>query len=282
MMKTKNFAVFIISHGRPEKQKTLRALAKAGYTGPLYIICDDEDKTLPRYKELYDNVIVFKKSEYVPISDRGDCDPSTETALYARNCTFPIARELGLDWVLELDDDYHYFSFKKIDGKHLRELIIRKNIDYVFDEYVNFLDKAGLTAVSMTQAGDYIGGVTGYSNIQRKRKCMNAWFFNVKKPFHFLGRMNDDVSTYVTRGMRGDVFLSTGANVLMDDSQQESGGLTELYKESGTYMKSFYTVMMAPSAVKINKMGVTSFRFHHKINWKCCVPKILRQEWKRV
>lgn len=95
--------------------------------------------------------------------------------------------------------------------------------------------------------------------------------------------MNDDVNTYVTLSHQGKVFFTLGdVSVLQEPTQQNSGGLTDMYKENGTYMKSFYTVMMCPSAVKISSMGITHPRIHHKINWNHCAPKILRQEWKHV
>ena len=42
-MKTKNFAVFILSHGRANNIITLEALKAGNYTGKTYIIIDDED-----------------------------------------------------------------------------------------------------------------------------------------------------------------------------------------------------------------------------------------------
>ena len=38
-----NFAVFILSHGRPDHIKTLKALQKGHYTGKTYIVIDNED-----------------------------------------------------------------------------------------------------------------------------------------------------------------------------------------------------------------------------------------------
>ena len=40
-----NFAVFILSHGRPDHIKTLKALQKGHYTGKTYIVIDNEDDT---------------------------------------------------------------------------------------------------------------------------------------------------------------------------------------------------------------------------------------------
>ena len=37
------FAVFILTHGRPDNQRTVRALTKNGYTGPIYWLIDTDD-----------------------------------------------------------------------------------------------------------------------------------------------------------------------------------------------------------------------------------------------
>ena len=44
MKLNKNYAVFILSHGRPDNVITYQTLRKCGYTGRIFIIVDDEDK----------------------------------------------------------------------------------------------------------------------------------------------------------------------------------------------------------------------------------------------
>lgn len=57
-----DFAVFILTHGRPENIVTMKSLERGGYTGKLYIVIDNEDDTADRYRELYgDKVIQFDK-----------------------------------------------------------------------------------------------------------------------------------------------------------------------------------------------------------------------------
>jgi hypothetical protein len=41
-----NFAVMILSYGRPEKQYTYKTIRDKGYNGKIYIVCDDKDKSL--------------------------------------------------------------------------------------------------------------------------------------------------------------------------------------------------------------------------------------------
>lgn len=41
-----NFAVFILTYGRPEKVLTHRTLRKQGYTGKIFLLCSVDDANL--------------------------------------------------------------------------------------------------------------------------------------------------------------------------------------------------------------------------------------------
>ena len=56
MKANKNIAVFILSHGRPYNVITYKTLRKSGYTGKIYIIVDDEDKTINEYKSIFNKI----------------------------------------------------------------------------------------------------------------------------------------------------------------------------------------------------------------------------------
>lgn len=105
----------------------------------------------------------------------------------------------------------------------------------------------------------------------------------VDRPFKFLGRINEDTTLYVDGGSRGKLFFTTGQVCLAQVvTQSSSGGLTELYLDSGTYVKSFYTVLYQPSSVRVGVIrGQSSVRLHHQVSWKNAVPKILRESLKK-
>lgn len=64
-------------------------------------------------------------------------------------------------------------------------------------------------------------------------------------------------------------------------TQSNSGGMTDVYLENGTYVKSFFTVICSPSCTKIKLMGQTNKRLHHSIRWKNAVPLILDEKYKK-
>ena len=105
---------------------------------------------------------------------------------------------------------------------------------------------------------------------------------STKREFKYIARMNDDVTTYVRLGQTGKLFFQVNSiSINQTKTQASAGGLTEMYLDLGTYVKSFYTIMFAPSCTKISKMGNTNKRIHHKIAWKNAVPVILNEKYKK-
>lgn len=284
-MDKKRFTVFILSHGRPNNVKTLKALQKGNYTGDWYIVIDNEDKTANEYYKRFgrDKVIMFDKLAVSKTFDTADNFKERRTVVYARNACFGIARELGYKYFLELDDDYVWFSYRKIvDGKFIK--VDCKNIDKVFNLMMMFLDISGAASVAFAQGGDFIGGKDN-KNYSKGiiRKAMNSFFCRTDREFKFIGRVNEDVNTYCKLGNMGELFFTiTRFCLVQEPTQKQKGGMSEQYLDSGTYLKSFYPVMLTPSCITISMMGEKHKRLHHKIMWDKCVPKILSDKYKKA
>lgn len=283
-MKNKDFAVFILTHGRPFKVHTYNSLLKHGYTGDIYIIIDNEDIQAEAYKQAYGNkVIVFDKKAVSETFDEGDNFEDRRAIVYARNASFDIANKLGIKYFMQYDDDYTAFSYRfTSNGEYLHRPI--KNLDVIFDAMLDYYKTINVKSIAMAQSGDFLGGENGSYGKGKKifRKCMNTFLCSSDRPFQFVGRINEDVNTYTNVQSRGNVFL-TFSNIAINQltTQSNSGGMTELYLDSGTYIKSFYTVMYSPSCCKIVPMGETHRRLHHRITWKNAVPVILNESYKK-
>ena len=287
-MKANNkLAVFILSHGRPDNVITYQTLRKQGYTGKIYIIVDDEDKTLSQYKEKYKGeVIVFSKADYAQKFDIMDNFGGNKVIVYARNACYDIARKLKLDYFFEYEDDYTEFLHRFVNGEKLGSNSV-KNLDQILDAMIECLDATKANTIAFAQGGDFIGGANSFNNNTFKRKAMNSFVFKVNKDPKddtlFIGRMNDDVNTYLSQGKVGKLFFQV-SNIMLNQlaTQSNSGGNTEAYKAYGTYVKSFYSVMSAPSCCNIDLIGKTNKRLHHKIKWNHAVPKILDEKFKKL
>ena len=279
------FACFILCHGRPHNTPTYNTLRTFGYTGDIYIICDDEDKTVDEYKQVFgeDSVKIFSKDEMLKKFDPMNNFNDRKCAVYARNACFDIAKDLGLDYFCELDDDYTTIPYRwEENGKLYRSS--GANLDEVFKAYIEFMETNDeIYSVAFGQPGDFIGGI-GSQLVKKKvrRKVMNSWICKTSREFSFNGTMNDDVNTYMLNGHRGKIFL-TFDFIMIDQPETQSveGGMTEMYLGNGTYMKSFYTVMCCPSFCKIAMMGDRHYRIHHGIEWDNAAPKIISSSYKK-
>lgn len=286
MSANKNIAVFILSHGRPDNVITYKTLRNCGYTGKIFIIVDDEDKTLSQYQAKYkDEVIVFSKKNYEQKFDIMDNFDGNKVIVYARNACYDIARELGLDYFFEYEDDYVSFLYRYADKTVLKSKGI-KNFDDILDAMITCLNQTNASTIALAQGGDLIGGVKDLYASAYKRKAMNSFVFKVNQnpvdDILFIGRMNDDVNTYLTQGKVGKIFAQISVvNLTQIATQSSSGGNTEAYKLFGTYVKSFYSIMAAPSCCKIDMMGTTNRRLHHRINWNHAVPKIIGEQHRK-
>jgi len=147
-----------------------------------------------------------------------------------------------------------------------------------------YYKKTNALTLAMAQGGDYIGGKQNVKAQKLKpwRKAMNTFFCSVDRPFEFMGRMNEDVTTYVNLGHKGKLFITVpNVMIVQKMTQAEKGGLSELYLDTGTYIKSYFSVMYNPSCVKIGKMGRKNMRIHHKVYWNNAVPCIIREDYKK-
>jgi hypothetical protein len=134
MMKNKNFAAFILSHGRADRVYTYETLRKHGYTGRIVVIIDNEDEGADEYRKRFgEEVYVFDKIEAAKRTDAGDNFGDRRGVIFARNSCFDIARELGIDHFVELDDDYVDFRHKRNGhGEFIHKADIL-DLDAVFD-----------------------------------------------------------------------------------------------------------------------------------------------------
>lgn len=279
-----NFVAFILTHGRADNVMTYKTVRKAGYTGRIVLVLDDEDKQAERYFATYgrDNCYVFNKQKYVESTDnimRGN----RGVIVYARNACFDIAEELGYKYFIELDDDYYEFSWKFDERGRFKQRHIL-DLNNVWRRMLEYYISCPFTTLAMAQCGDYVGGSGNQMarTIGTKRKAMNSFICSTNRRFQFVGRINEDVNTYTWLSTQGKIFLTLAQVVLNQEmTQTNKGGMSEAYWGEGTFQKSFSSVVVCPSAVKLGMMGNLNKRLHHHVQWKNVAPKILAAKWKK-
>lgn len=287
-----NFCVFILTHGRPDSVATYRSLRDYGYSGPIWIVIDDDDKTGAAYREKFGaQVLTFSKSEVAARIDEGDNFSDRRAILYARNACFDLAKKVGASRFIQLDDDYTSFHVRYMeDGSYGTTTGITKSeigatfLDEALCIMLRFFERCRpVLCLAMSQGGDHLGGGDA---LMLKRKIMNSLICSTERPFRISGRLNEDVNTYTAEARAGGLFFTAWQIMLVQkQTQANAGGMTDIYKAQGTYIKSLYSVMYCPSAVKIHALTDDASdvppRIHHKVRYDHCAPKILRESVRR-
>ena len=281
-----DFCALILTHGRADRVDTYKTLRSHGYTGDIFLLIDDEDATADEYVSTYgDQVITFSKSDIEPEFDVGDNFLDQRgSVVYARNASFEVVKNLGFKYFIMLDDDYTDFRYR-IDGDGNYTSIKVRQLDKLFEALLDFYIATPFYSIAIAQGGDHIGGGGNkyLEAITSARKVMNTFICDVDQPFKFIGRINEDVNVYTHNQLRGESYLSfMSIRVNQKQTQNNSGGLTDIYLDVGTYVKSFYSVLYAPSCVKVAGLNSTYGRLHHQVAWNNTAPKIIRETYRKA
>lgn len=256
-MMRKDFACIVISHGRPERS-TVKVLRECGYTGKIYIVVDDEDKTLPDYIERYGaDVHVFHKEEDF---DTGDLGGSKACGVFARNQCLKVAEKNNLTYYLELDDDLESLAYRYNDDGHLRGIKARE-LDRLFEGMCIYFDEVPVQCIGFGNAVDYIGGVPTFESGKANRTVMNSFFLRTSNKIQWRSRNSDDIITVVDEGQKGHAgFRFTPVMNKFDvwipkRKSNASGGSIDEYNKIGSYKLRYYAVMFHPDCIKIKESG---------------------------
>lgn len=282
-MENSEYAVFILTHGRPDNVLTYKTLIKCGYTGSVYFVIDNEDECASKYIENFgiDRVRIFDKKSMADKIDEANNFDNRKVIVHARNYCFQLAEELGYKYFIQLDDDYYEFVYKFPESKGQ---VLCKDLNRLFSTMFEFYKSTEARSICFAQTGDFIGGIDNGKGAYRfsKRKCMNSFFCSTDRKFNFLGSINEDVNTYTTLASRGDLFLTIPVFCInQKDSQTQKNGMSDIYRLQGTYVKSFTTVLMYPSGVSVSMMNANHKRLHHSINWKNTTPMIISSKHRK-
>lgn len=273
--------VYIISKGRPQCT-TARTLERMGYPGEWFIVCGTNDDTLDEYRAKWgDHVLTFDWADEVTRTDTLDnfgFESMPSGACPVRNATRAISEARGELRHWQFDDDYN--------GFHHVNPSLTKMVNFEDGgEFQRWLLK--LAQLGHSAGMSNIGFPPGSETYPENGKTFSKRVFNAHNLpstadlfTPWVARMNDDTINAINTWRRGGYEMSLRCmNMTMPNTQKEDGGLSDMYRAEGTVRKSAYPVLVAPGAARLTvKFG----RYHHKVDWKRLVPKLVREEWKRV
>jgi len=306
----KDYVILILSYTRPEflKTHTWALLDEVNSHAKRVVVLSDDDPTIREYRKTFgdDSIYVFSKEEAEKRYDMDlvDCywgkSLSRKATVWARNEQFRIARELGYRWFIVLDDDYvdvvmRRAMIKKSTGEaffpRIRAALFAREeseglsvFDHCCLKYFHLLNSAPwLYITAFSQIGDFIGGVGSVmARYSYRWKAMNVFFGDTRKEYRYYGRFNDDVNAYILNGKRGQLSLTLDMpSIDQTPTQQASGGITDMYRTFGTYVKSIPSAVLCPSSVSVSCMGVTFRRVHHCVNWTYTCPLVVDDSFCR-
>lgn len=274
-----DFAVFIVTHGRANQQKTLKTIRKCGYTGKIYLIIDDMDEQQEEYEKLYgDMVVKFSKEKTAPQVDTMNNRIEYKSAVYARYECYHIAEQLGLRFALVCDDDISGISFRIIKGQKLKSFTV-KNLDIVLEDMCSIMESEPMAIFGFAQSGAFIGGITDKYLHGCHRRVSQAMMIDTKTPVMPRGLVFEDALMAMDAGMQGKIAMSTMlVQVSSPQMGMNSGGMHDYYQKASFYAPCFYSVIAHPDKVRIisSKDGM-KLRFNNK----ALAPMIISDRWKK-
>ena len=283
-----DFAVFICTHGRPNKQLTLNLLRKCGYTGKIYLVVDDTDSTIQEYIDNFgsDNVIVFDKNYYIN-SDRFDnCsnDPSYKCIVYAKRAVEDIAKSLGINFFAISDDDITRFALRyPVDGKVRRFPIV--NFDKLLSVYLNMLDN-DIAGIGFGHVTSYCGGVKSFDYESLSARYLPYQFIlrNSKIDVSWTSWFAEDDVTELEEGKIGKLWLVIP--YIMQETEpigdiSADGGMVDVYKQSNMFKLNFNVILHCPCGTSLMYKPHKSNRYVIMRRYNRCLPNLISGGYKK-
>lgn len=275
------YEAFIISHGRSDRVETYDTLRNAGYTGKINVVIDNRDKQLQQYQDRFrDNLIVFDKQYYIDKTDTITNDKKDSSPVYARNAVEDLAKYL--DAFIMIDDDVTNLRYRYLENDVVKSQKITKNMDNVFDDYIEYLINGNISTLSFATAMVYAGGIHSESDKRRlasHRYTCQIHIRNTKFRVNWISLANNDS---ITGGITAKIgYLWWLLPFVAYDSPKMNtlpGGMKSVYDEESSFRRSFMATVALPS---VNNVGVVKDRFNIHRNLKSAYPMIISSEYKK-
>lgn len=281
-----DFAVFIITHGRPYKQITYNMLRAKGYTGKIYLVVDNLDNTLDEYKRLYDGeVLVFNKLEYVAKTDCALGEKFINFAVFSRNAVEDFVKQLNLKTFLLIDDDFSNVRMRLVREEKLLSRQI-ENFDYVFSCISEYLLSANISTAGVNQS--FFGGVKGLNVASLRHRLFNGMFFrNAGHIVEWKSNMLEDIITCVLCGNMGEPFIKLMQfqfDTEPTGGENSVGGNASVYNSYDHFKQMFFPIVFCPSCFILDDRAMS----HLDTTGKCAtilyehtVPRLISSSYKR-
>ena len=282
MEKDRISTVYIMSKGRPACA-TAQMLTDIGYPGEWFIVCGDNDDTLPQYRERWGEkkVLVFDWKAYVEKTDLldpfGVDNGKPSGAAPARNAIRDLSAGRGEERHWQFDDDFPIFY--DIDDRTGRKIRIEDGTLLYgrLWRIAKYGHDAGLLDIG-------VDGATLFVDAESRRKVARQVFccHNLRSDDKFLpwrGRVADDIvqALDTARNPLNGIQLSIKwFGYAYEQSAKNEGGNTDLYLSEGYIRKAGYAILVSPSSCKVR---IDAKGPHIRMSYP--QPKIIHEFYQR-
>lgn len=249
-----DFAIFICTHGRPDKQLTYKTLKNYGYNGKIYLVLDDTDSTIQQYIDNFgtDNIYVFDKQHYINDTDVGTNNPSFKCIVYAKNAVEDIARDLNLTSFVIADDDIEKFRFRFQNNAKLSSYKLCE-FDVCVELCNELLLSADIASLGFSFTQMYFGGCEGLKDLYKFRVPYNFVFRNAKFRVNWQSWFGEDIITALSYNKTGQ-FWTVIPNIQQDianvGSGNADGGMADVYRTIDSFRLAMCDFIYHPSAIR--------------------------------
>ena len=280
-----DFAIFILTHGRPNKQFTLRTFLNCGYTGMWYLVLDDTDDTIQQYIDIYgsEHIIVFDKNYYINSDrfDNGDNSLHAKSGIYARRAIEDIVKDFNLHHFIMADDDIINLSVRyPYDGVLKRYPIT--NIDEILEAHIQLLHTVGIASIGFGNTTHYFSGCKIFESTDRLLPY-HIFLRNADIDINWVSWIcDDDVTEYLSSSV-GNVWL-VSLFVMYDVEQVGNvnavGGMVETYKNVDPYILSFSGFKYFPNQIML-KYSSHKKKIVFSKRKDCCFPQLISSKFRK-
>lgn len=270
--------VFIKTHGRPDKQLTYRALRKAGYTGEIIFVVDDEDESCVRLQDYIQEpitIVVFNKQHYVDTVDCGCIKPKRDVNLYAWCACEDIAKDRNISQYIMADDDITGFRYRFETDEGIGSKNLTKDLDIVFQYIFDYMFDADIAAVSTGIPQMYFNKNIK-STLYKWRVPYTFIFRNPKYELNWVSEYEEDVITAINSANQGK-YLTVITEVQRNtkDIGTNLGGMHEFYGDS--FVNAQYGYIWHPSCRDIR---LYKGKWMSNIKRGNAFPKLVSSQYK--
>lgn len=272
--------IFIPSYKRSDNNKTVKYFSKIGYDkSKLHVVIDDECGEVDLYEEQCEkdgvnlHIVSFEKS--VKLFDFVHRpNPGRRAAGQFRNLFHDVAKGLGLNFFIVIDDDTTGYEFRPF-GVYKRSATL-EDILIVFQGVKEMMERQRIGLFALSQTGDMFAR---YEKRLMRKKVMNTTFYNMEYIYRGERGIQDNDTSQFTGVMNEGLFtgsMASGVVLQQTQSAKAKGGLTEAYEDLKLLSKAMICPIQFPSAIRGERQKMNGNRLHHRVNYRYLYPCLIK------